>query len=549
VAEAQLHLRPMNIVLTGPPGAGKTAVGRMLGRRLDREFVDTDAMVELEAGKSIRRIFEDDGESTFRQLEAEACRQVAEPADRVIACGGGALMDDVNRLLLEAGGALVSLTAEPEALLARLNGDGSRPLLTGETISGRLRTSDEDGSRPLLAGQTTSDQLRALLENRKEMYGAIPVQVDTSALTVEEVADRIASYPLSQRTVRMIAHRPRPGYEVVLGDGLIGNLSSHLERAQLSPPYVVVSDSNVAPLYEEITRSSLGCSFVSVPAGERYKSQKTLSELYTAFMKAGLDRGGTVIALGGGVLLDTAGFAAASYMRGIRWAAMPTTLLAMVDASLGGKVGVNFKGGKNLIGAFHVPSIVLADLNTLATLPEDDTRSGLAEMIKAALIGDADLFSRMENGPPWISRNWIQRAIQVKLSIVDEDPKEQGNRAALNLGHTFAHALETSSGYRLSHGQAVSIGLVGAARLAGVLGRCVVDLPDRVQHLLLRFGLPISYSDMDAAKIINSMKLDKKQKGGRAQFVIPIRPGKVETGTEVPERLILEIVDGLREMG
>jgi 3-dehydroquinate synthetase len=221
----------------------------------------------------------------------------------------------------------------------------------------------------------------------------------------------------------------------------------------------------------------------------------------------------------------------------------------MVDASLGGKVGVNFKGGKNLIGAFHVPSIVLADLNTLATLPEDDTRSGLAEMIKAALIGDADLFSRMENGPPWISRNWIQRAIQVKLSIVDEDPKEQGNRAALNLGHTFAHALETSSGYRLSHGQAVSIGLVGAARLAGVLGRCVVDLPDRVQHLLLRFGLPISYSDMDAAKIINSMKLDKKQKGGRAQFVIPIRPGKVETGTEVPERLILEIVDGLREMG
>jgi 3-dehydroquinate synthetase len=226
---------------------------------------------------------------------------------------------------------------------------------------------------------------------------------------------------------------------------------------------------------------------------------------------------------------------------------MPTTLLAMVDASLGGKVGVNFKGGKNLIGAFHVPSIVLADLNTLATLPEDDTRSGLAEMIKAALIGDADLFSSMENGPPWISRSWIQRAIQVKLSIVDEDPKERGSRAALNLGHTFAHALEASSGYRLSHGQAVSVGLVGATRLAMALDRCQADLLDRVQHVLHRFGLPVSYAGLDTERILDSMKMDKKRKGGRSRFVIPVRPGQIETDIEAPEALIREIVDGLRE--
>ncbi|MFQ5922405.1 MAG: 3-dehydroquinate synthase [Anaerolineales bacterium] len=525
MAEGQLRLQPLNIVLTGPPGSGKSAVGRLLGERLDRAFVDTDAIVEQMAGKPIHQIFEEDGEPAFRRMEIEACRQVAEPADRVIACGGGALMDEDNRVLLEAGGALICLTGEPEALLARLGSDGARPLLVGESPNERLRT---------------------LLETRQDTYDSIPVQVDTTALTVEEVADRIADHPLARRTVRMIARCPRPGYEVLLGEGLIANLSTWLEQAQLSPPFVVVSDSNVAPLYEEVTRKSLECSFVTVPAGEEHKSQETLSNLYAAFMKAGLDRSSTVIALGGGVLLDLAGFAAATYMRGIRWAALPTTLLATVDASIGGKVGINLEGGKNLIGAFHAPSIVLADLTTLTTLPEEGTRTGLAEMIKAALIGDTDLFTHMESGPPWISRSWIQRAMKVKLSIVDEDPHERGKRAALNLGHTFAHALEAASRYRLPHGQAVSVGLVGATRLASALDRCEADLLDRVQHVLLRFGLPVSYSGLDTERILDSMNKDKKRREGRFRFVIPVRPGRVETGIEAPETLIRDIVDGLR---
>ena len=526
MSEAQLRLQPLNIVLTGPPGAGKSSVGRLLGERLNREFVDTDAIVESMAGKPIYEIFQEDGEPAFRRMEIEACRQVAEPADRVIACGGGALEDEGNRALMEAGGTLVCLTAEPEALLVRLGIDGSRPLLVGET---------------------PSEHLQALLEKRQNTYGSVQTQIDTTALAAEEVADRIADDPLSKRTSRMTARRPRPGYEVLLGGELITNLSGWLEQAQLSPPYVVVSDSNVAPLYEAVIRSSLKCSFVTVPAGEQHKSQETLSDLYAAFIKAGLDRSGTLIALGGGVLLDLAGFAAASYMRGIRWAALPTTLLAVVDASLGGKVGINFEGGKNLIGAFHPPNIVLADLTTLTTLSQDDIRTGLAEMIKAALIGDADLFTRMESGPPWISRSWIQRVMKIKLSIVDEDPQEQGDREVLNLGHTFAHGLEAASDYSLSHGQAVSIGLVGATRLAGALDRGDADLLDRVQHVLIRFGLPMSYSGLDTERILNSMKMDKKSRAGRTRFVIPVRPGKVETGVEAPEALIQEIVDGLRE--
>ena len=526
MSEGQLRLQPLNIVLAGPPGAGKSAVGRLLGERLDREFVDTDVIVESLAGKPIRKIFEEDGEPAFRQLETEACQTVAEPADRVIACGGGALIDERNRAYMEGGGALVSLTAEPEALLDRIG-------------NGR--------SRPLLSGENTADSLETLMKKRKDMYNSIPVQIDTTSLSVEEVADQIAEEPLAKRTVRMTARRPLPGYEVVLGEALITNLSTWLEQAQLSPPYVIVSDSNVAPLYEELARSSLECSFVTVPAGEQSKSQETLSELYAAFVKAGLDRSGTVIALGGGVLLDLAGFAAATYMRGIMWAALPTTLLATVDASLGGKVGVNLKEGKNLVGAFHAPGIVLADLSTLSTLPEDGIRAGMAEMIKTALIGNEDLFKRMESGPPWINRNWIQRVMEIKLSIVDEDPHEHRGRAALNLGHTFAHGLEAASGFDLSHGQAVSIGLVGASRLASALDRCDMDLPDRVQHVLNRFGLPTSFSGLDTERILDSMKKDKKSKAGQTRYVIPVRPGKVETEVEAPETLIRDVVDGLRE--
>lgn len=527
MAEGLLRLQPLNIVLTGPPGSGKSAVGRRLGERLDRDFVDTDTIVERIGRKPILQIFEEDGEPAFRRMEKEACRQVAEPAGRVIACGGGALLDESNRVLLEAGGSLVCLTGEPQALLARLGRDGSRPLLAGEDPAERLQT---------------------LLATRRGTYDSVPVQIDTTALTIEQVADQIADYPLAKRTARIVAQRPRPGYEVVLGEGLLSNLGTWLEEVHLSPPYLVVSDSNVGPLYEEATRGALECSFVTVPAGEEHKSQDTLSKLYTAFTEVGMDRSSTVIAMGGGVLLDLAGFAAATYMRGIRWAALPTSLLAIVDASLGGKVGINLQAGKNLIGAFHPPSIVLADLITLSTLPQEEARTGLAEIIKATLIGDVDLFSRMESGPLWISRDWIRRAIEVKLSIVDEDPRERGKRAVLNLGHTFAHALEAASSYRLPHGQAVAVGLVGATRLASALDFCQADLPDRVRRVLLRFGLPIDFSGLNTGQILDAMMVDKKRRAGRLRFVLPIRPGQVEFGIEAPEALVRDIVDGLRKL-
>ena len=525
-ADGLLRTQPLNIVLAGPPGSGKSAVGRRLGEQLGREFVDTDASVERMGGKPISRIFEQDGEPAFRQMESQACRQAAEPAGRVIALGGGALGDGGNRRMLEAGGSLVCLTAEHRVLLERLGADGSRPLLAG-------------GDR--------AERLQALMAARADSYRSIAHQMDTTGLTIAEVADRIAHSPLARPTVRLAARQPSPGYSVILGEGLLSGLTGWLQEADLSPPFLAVSDARVAALYESSTRRALECSFVSVPAGEEHKSAATLSQLYTAFTEAGMDRYGTLVALGGGVLLDLAGFAAATYMRGIRWAALPTSLLGMVDAGLGGKVGLNLQAGKNLIGAFHAPSIVLADLSTLSTLPQAEIRIGLAEIVKAALIGDEDLFSRMESGPRWITRDWIRRAMQVKLSIVDQDPEEHGRRAALNLGHTFAHALEAASDYRLPHGQAVAVGLLGAARLAHAVDLCQADLPERVRQVLLRFGLPIGCSGLNGDRILDAMRQDKKRRAGRLRFVLPVRPGQVEFGIEVPEARVREIVDGLRE--
>ena len=522
---SHLRLEQPNIVLTGPPGSGKSTVGHQLGLRLKREFVDTDALVEEMSGKSIASIFELEGEAAFRQLEAEACRRIAAPAGRVVACGGGALLSDNHRALLKAGGQLVCLTAEPEVLLKRMGANGRRPLLQG----------DHPGKR-----------LEALLAERREAYASIPVQIDTTRLATEQAADQIARLPLALAEYRLTAQQPRPGYEVLIGNDLFPGLASSLADADLAAPYILVSDENVAPHYEGDVREALNCTTVVIPAGEQVKSQEALTSLYDAFVEAGLDRSGTVLALGGGVLLDLAGFAAATFMRGVKWAALPTSLLAMVDASLGGKVGINLPAGKNLDGAFHTPSIVLADLATLDTLPAPEIKTGLAEMIKAALIGDADLFARMETGPAWISREWILRSIEVKLKVVDSDPWESGGRAALNLGHTFAHALEVTSDYRLSHGQAVSVGLVAAARLASAMGRCDPRLVDRVQHVLERFDLPVTYKDLRPDLVLGAMARDKKKIAGRVRFVLPTEPGQVEFGVEAPEELVREILDGLK---
>jgi 3-dehydroquinate synthase len=324
-------------------------------------------------------------------------------------------------------------------------------------------------------------------------------------------------------------------------DGL-DQLGEMLTERGITGNLAVVGDSNVLPLYGDIVLESLrGAGFavqpLTIPAGEQFKTLDTVSFLWRGFLGAGLDRKSTIIALGGGVTGDLAGFAAATFMRGIAWVGVPTSLLAMVDSSLGGKTGCDLPEGKNLIGAFHSPRLVLADPNTLSTLPEEELRSGLGEVVKHGIIADPVLFEMCSQGFATVKANLpdiVRRAMAVKIKVIEIDPFERGLRASLNLGHTIGHAIETTSGYRLRHGEAVAIGMVAEARLAERLGIASPGLSETIAVTLLELGLPVKIpSDLAVADIIHTMGYDKKMSAGVNRFALPVKVGEVRVGVEV----------------
>nr|MBI2905731.1 3-dehydroquinate synthase [Chloroflexota bacterium] len=522
----------MNIILYGPPGAGKTSVGRALAARLGREFVDADPLIEARAGRGIPEIFSQRGEAEFRRLESEVCAELAARDYLIVAPGGGALLNPANRAALERRGLLVCLRAAPAALLARLQAEGNRPLL---------------------AGGDPAQKLNALLDSRRALYDSFPEQIDTTGRSVPQVAEEIAAL-LAPRALAVNA--PGLQHEIVLGYGLLNSLPVLLTERGFTGPTVTVTDENVAPFI--VRRSPL----IVLPAGERHKTLDTMRTLYDAFLKHGLDRGGVVIAVGGGVVGDMAGFAAATFMRGVRWVNVPTTLLAMVDASLGGKTGVDLPQGKNLVGAFHPPSLVVSDPLALNTLPHGERVSGMAEVIKHGVIGDAALFEVLETSltrsddfshratevattNPSVQQ--IQQAIEVKIKIVEADPFEKGQRATLNLGHTVGHGVEAASGYTLRHGEAVSIGMAAECQLAVRLGLAEGVTADRVTQALARAGLPTTCPGLDPARIREAMNSDKKKAGGRLKFALPKRIGEVAWGVEVDEALLRDVLKAIAD--
>ncbi len=334
-------------------------------------------------------------------------------------------------------------------------------------------------------------------------------------------------------------------YDVLIGPGLLSQAGQLLLECGLDGRVVVISDETVAQLYGErvigaLTSAGLQADLVSFPAGESSKNLRTVERLYGRLLELGADRTSIVAALGGGVVGDTAGFVAATYMRGLPLVQLPTSLLAMVDSSVGGKVGVDLPQGKNLVGAFHPPRLVVADTETLESLPEGQFVSGLAEVVKAGIIGDPELFQHLETRG-WQPVGWvIQRAVAVKVAVVEEDPGETGRRAVLNLGHTFGHALELLSDYALPHGHAVSIGMVVAARVARMMGLCRPELEERVAALLGRLGLPVTWTGSTPDEVLVAMAHDKKRRAGRLRFVLPVRLGHVVIRDDVPREVILQ---------
>ena len=505
----------MHIFLYGPSGSGKSTVGRVLAQSLNVPFVDLDVEIEAVIKMSISQYMTEQGEMAFRNVESGQLQKVVESEEKVIALGGGALLRDENRTLVEATGQLILLEADLPTLVMRLTRDQNQ--------------------RPLLAGKLEA-KLSELLERRREHYASFCLRVDASQ------ASEGVSWDIQRLLGRYHLRSMGAGYDVIVREGGIDQLGDMLKARNLSGPVLVISDTNIAPHYMKRVLKSLETSgyLVSekiIPAGEIHKNIETVRSLWQSCLKAGLDRKSTIIALGGGVVGDLAGFVAATFMRGCNWVAVPTTLLAMVDASMGGKTGFDLPEGKNLIGAFYPPRLVLADPNVLSTLPERELRAGLAEVVKHGVIADPELFDMCAQG--WEAVNArlpevVRRGMAVKVKVIEEDPYEQGIRAALNLGHTVGHAVELVSGFSLLHGEAVAIGMVSEAQLAERLTVAGSGISDTLGEALTALGLPTEIpKNLDRNKILSAMKLDKKKKSGIIRFALPVKIGEVKVGVSV----------------
>lgn len=507
--------------LYGPPGSGKSSVGRVLAQNLNLNFLDLDAEIERYSGTSIPQIMEGVGESGFRDIEFAALLRAIEGKSKVISLGGGALLRPTGRAHAEQSGTVVFLDADHETLLKRLT--------------------DDENVRPLLAG-SLQDGLDVLLVQRASHYASFKTRLATTQKTPEQIAAEIQVL-IGRYHVRGMGQ----GYDVIFKSGGFNGLVDLLRERDLKPPVAIVCDENVAPLYGEpllaaFRQAGNGYTcphMIAIPAGEDYKTLDSITKFWRSFLEAGLDRKSTIVALGGGVIGDMSGFAASTFMRGISWVNIPTTVLSMVDASVGGKTGFDLPEGKNLIGSFYPPRLVLVNPDTLSTLPKIELLSGLAEVVKHGVIADPELFDLCSQGlaavKPILS-DVVRRAMAVKIKFIQEDPYERGIRAALNLGHTIGHAVELVSDFKIRHGEAVAMGMVAEARLAERLMVAGRGLSETIAGTLSALGLPVEIPKyLPRPDLIQAMRMDKKKERNVVKFALPVKIGEVKIGVAVED--------------
>lgn len=532
------EVKVQNIILAGFMGTGKSSVGRKLAERLGWTFIDTDELIEARAGRTISEIFAVDGEPAFRAMESEIARELSKVRAHVVSTGGGMVVNEANLRALEEAGAVVLLEATPEAIYQRIA---------------------HQSHRPLLAKPDPRAEIERLLTQRAEAYCRVPIKVQTDGkdqqTIAHEILARLGLIKLPQTCIEVSLGKR--SYPILIGHGWIDALGELLKPHFPLRPCTLVSNPEIARRWAAPVRRSLAQAGYKVdqcelPEGEAHKRLATVEKIYDHMLEAKHSRQSAIIALGGGVIGDMAGFAAATLLRGIAFVQLPTTLLAMVDSSVGGKTGVDHPMGKNLIGAFWQPVFVGIDTAFLTTLPDAELRSGMAEVIKYGVIADAELFEYLEANveralarDPAVLAHLITRSCQIKADVVGQDETESGLRAILNFGHTFGHAAEKLANYQgLRHGEAVAMGMVAAARLAQRRGMITAEETGRLEALLKRAGLPTEMARHGAEDYWTAMGSDKKVKNGKIGFVLPTGLGRVEVHHDVTREEILACLAG-----
>ena len=551
LATIRAALKNHCIVLVGMMGSGKSAIGQRLAARLGFKFVDADAEIVAAARMSIPEIFAKYGEGYFRDGERRVMFRLLNNGPMVLATGGGAFLDPRTRRRIAERGVSIWFDADHETLLKRVRRKADRPL---------LQTADPAAT------------LRRLMDERYPVYAHADIRVVSRDApqeamvdeTLDALAERLPTLDLGARHTAMEAQtimthfppRPQPSdaplhqenvrvalgarsYDILIGAGLLAKAGEKIAGVAPGAACAIVTDANVARLHLPALEDSLKAagvrySTIVVEPGEGSKSLSVFGRVCEEAIAARIERRDVIVALGGGVVGDLSGYVAASLRRGARFVQIPTTLLAQVDSSVGGKTGINSPQGKNLIGAFHQPSLVLADVDTLATLPPREFRAGYAEVVKYGLIGDRRFFEWLEADGDAVFHGKPEQICAVavscesKAAIVARDETEQGDRALLNLGHTFGHAFERLVDYdnaRLVHGEGVAIGLALALRFSQRLGLCDERDALRAERHLSSLGLPTRISDIPGADftadaIMDAMYQDKKVERGALTFIL-----------------------------
>jgi shikimate kinase/3-dehydroquinate synthase len=560
---------PTRITLTGVFGVGKTTVARLVAAQLGWEVVDADDVLVGIAGKEVAAIFEEQGEAVFRELEAEAFRQLEGRENLVVAAGGGAPVYEPTRRSMVESGLVVCLKATPE------------------TVVQRMEAKDQGRPRPMLAAENALARARRLIDQRAAVYALADFTVETDGMTPEDISEDVVRFcqnrgertfnrpgrveqltrapsilppiidaPNATTTVRTASGE----YPAYVGWGVLEQLGDITKRTAKARRAFLISDEAVMAGWGETAVSSLREAGLEVathtiPSGDASKNLQQAAEVYDWLASQRAERRDAIVALGGGMVDDFSGFVAGTYLRGMPVVQAPTSLLAMVDASIGGKTAVNHAGAKNIVGLFYQPRAVVADVSTLKTLPRRALVEGMGEVIKHALIRDAELLAVLEARlddlmalEPELTTQVLARNVQIKGSVVSEDERETGGvRELLNYGHTLGHAFEAAGGYEaLLHGEAVAVGMIAAAEIGRRVGVTPAPLVDRQRVLIERAGLPTKPpAGIDRDRVNAALALDKKIVAGGQRWVLLEDVGRPIVTSDVPKDVVEAVLDDL----